>query len=108
MGSPLEIVGVLSIHNSDLAAGIRADGREVVCDLPGLSSGLALLRLARQARRFALPLSRTLGAADVRLSIRIRGRIVAEAGPGIATGRLAEWMGLSGLRLRAFRRPSAR
>lgn len=106
MSQPLEIEGAVSINHSNLAVSIRADGREVVCDLPNLSSGWALLRMAQQAHVFTLPWLAVLSAADLRLSIRLGGRVVAEAGPGIAPGRLAGWLGLSGLRLRSFKVPT--
>ena len=104
-GRAVEVEGTLSIRSMDLAVSIRADGREVVCDVPSLYVGWALLRLARQAHLFSLPLREILSTADVRLSVRLWGRIVAEAGPGIAPGRLAAWLGLSGLRLRVFGKP---
>ena len=105
MGCPVLVEGALSIQVSDLAVSIRAEGREVVCDLPSLYVGWALLRQAQQAHLFRLPLMAILSTADVRLSVRFLGRVVAEAGPGIAPGRLAAWLGLSGVRLRAFRKP---
>ncbi len=106
-GRAVEVEGTLSIHFMDLAVSIRAEGREVVCDLPSLYAGWALLRQAQQAHLFRLPLMAILSAADVRLSVRLLGRVVAEAGPGIAPGRLAAWLGLSGVRLRVFRKPIA-
>ncbi len=106
-GHAVDVEGMLSIRVMDLSASIRAVGREVVCDVPSLYVGWALLRQARQAHLFRLPLQAILGTADVRLSVRFGGRVVAEAGPGIAPGRLAGWLGLSGLRLRAFRKPIA-
>lgn len=106
-GDAVEVEGTLSIRVMDLSANIRADGREVVCDVPSLYVGWALLRQARQAHLFRLPLQAILGTADVRLSVRLGGRVVAEAGPGIVPGRLAAWLGLSGVRLRAFRKPIA-
>lgn len=86
-----------------LVANVRGEGAWIICDLPSLAVGWSVLLRARQMGAFRLPLNPMLNHADVRLSFRIRGRVVAEAGPGIATGRLAGLFGLDGMRFRSFR-----
>ncbi len=105
MRLPIEIEGTLAIEGPGVAATIRGEDRELVCDLPDLLMGWSILKQARQAHVIILPLESMLKHADVILSIRIRGRVIAEAGPGIVTGRLAALFGLAGMRFRLFKRP---
>lgn len=105
MRLPIDIEGIVAIKGPGLAATVRAAGREVVCDLPNLSVGLSMLKLARQARVLRLPVQSMLDSADIRLSVRLRGRVIAEAGPGVVTGRLAALCGLNRIRFRLFRSP---
>jgi hypothetical protein len=104
---PIDIEGTFAITGPGLAATFRGVGREVVCDLAGLSMGWSLVRRARQAGVFCLPIQSMLERADVRISIRLGGRVIAEAGPGIMTGRIASLFGLTGMRFRLFKSPGA-
>ena len=104
---PIQIEGTLAIAGPGIAATVSGQGREVVCDLASLWAGWSMLQQARRARVFHMPLEALLTRADLSLSVRFRGRVIAEAGPGIVTGRLAALCGLPGVRLRSFRRPLA-
>lgn len=102
---PIDIEGTLSIAGPGFTANVSGRGREVVCDLSSLSGGWSLLQQARRVRVSPVPLESLLRSADLSLSIRFRGRVIAEAGRGVATGTLAALFGLPGVRLRSFKRP---
>lgn len=107
MTVPIDIAGTVEITGPGLKATVYGRDSVVVLDVSSLWSGWSILQHARRFKVFRLPLAAMLRSADVRLSIRFRGRIIAESGPGISTGRIAAFFGWPGVRLRSFKRPVA-
>ena len=100
---PLAIDADLDVSIDGHAMKIAGHGRHLVIDVASVRTAWRLFRdrsFASQVTNGMLPV---LNAAGIVVDVRVAGRSVGRAGPGVQTNRMGRWLRLPGVEVRTLR-----